>query len=140
MRCPATVTRILSTSIVTVATIATASFLMPSGAAADAAKEVATAAQHAGYAADATVITTTYSHLHHTINCLVGPKGTGFDANEANPCASMGAGAIPDTTDAMKKTSLQEALAKAKAGLAEKDLAAAKADAVAAQDILKKAM
>lgn len=108
--------------------------------AADAAKEISTAAEHAGYAADATVINTTYSHLHHTINCLVGPKGAGFDAKEANPCAAMGDGAIPDTTDAAKVKELKAAVAKAKAGLKSKDLAAAKADATAAQDILKKIM
>ncbi len=108
--------------------------------AADAAKEVSTAADHAGYAADATVINTTYSHLHHTINCLVGPKGAGFDAKETNPCAAMGNGAIPDTTDAAKKKELTSAVAKAKAGLKSKDLAAAKADAMAAQALLKQAM
>lgn len=108
--------------------------------AADAAKEISTAAEHAGYAADATVIGTTYSHLHHTINCLVGPKGAGFDAKEANPCAAMGNGAIPDTTDAATTKQLKAAVAKAKAGLASKDLAKAKADATAAQEILKKLM
>jgi hypothetical protein len=124
----------MATAAILVLTIA------PSASAADAAKEIATAADHAGYAADATIVTTTHSHLHHTVNCLVGPKGKGFDAKEANPCASMGNGAIPDTTDAMKKTSLESALAKAKAGLAAKDLATAKADAMAAQELLKKAM
>jgi hypothetical protein len=108
--------------------------------AADAAKEIGTAAEHAGYAAAATVINTTYSHLHHTINCLVGPGGADFDAKEANPCAAMGAGAIPDTTDAAKQTALTGALAKAKEGLAATDLATATADATAAQALLKGAM
>ena len=108
--------------------------------AADAAKEVSVAAEHAGYAADTTLITTTYSHLHHTINCLVGPISAGFDAKEANPCNQMGNGAIPDTTDAAKKKNLEAALAKAEAGLASKDLATAKADAAASQALLKKGM
>ena len=79
-------------------------------------------------------------HLHHTINCLVGPAGADFDSNAQNPCAAMGNGAIPDSTDAAQKQSLQEAVEKAKAGLASKDMATAKEDASAAQGILKKAM
>jgi hypothetical protein len=52
----------------------------------------------------------------------------------------MGNGAIPDTTNAAKKSSLKAALVKANAGLASKDLATAKADATAAQALLKKGM
>lgn len=104
--------------------------------AADPAKEIATAADHAGYAADATVLKTAYAHLHHVINCLVGPGGDDFDAKEANPCASMGSGAIPDNTNAAFKMQLSSAVTKAKAGLKATDLAAAKADAKAAQELL----
>src|ERR1700674_870478 len=106
----------------------------------DVALEVSVAAQHAGYAADATIITTVHVHLHHTVNCLVGPDGQGFDAKELNPCQGKGNGALPDTTDTAKKQMLQEALAKAQEGLASDDLATAKLDAAAAQAILKKAM
>src|SRR5262245_1489205 len=108
--------------------------------AADLSKEISTAAEHAGYAADATLLTTTQSHLHHTVNCLVGPKGKGFDAKELNPCKGMGNGAIPDSTDAGKKKLLEKALKSADAGLATKDLAAAKKAAAAAQATLKSAM
>jgi hypothetical protein len=108
--------------------------------AADLGQEVATAAQHAGYAADAVIITTVHTHLHHTVNCLVGPGGPGFDAKEANPCQGKGNGALPDETDAAKKAMLQQALAKVNAGLASDDLATAKADAAAAKAILTKAM
>jgi hypothetical protein len=108
--------------------------------AADPAKEVSVAAQHAGFAAAATVITTVHAHLHHTVNCLVGPKGDGFDATQLNPCSGFGDGAIPDASDPTKKQALEQALAKAKAGLATNDMAAAKADAVAAQTLLKGAM
>jgi hypothetical protein len=105
--------------------------------AADAAKEITTAAQHAGYAGDATVLQTAYTHLHHVINCLVGPSGDGFDAKEANPCASMGGGAIPDSSDAATKMALSSAVTKAKAGLASKDLTAAQADAKTVQQMLQ---
>jgi hypothetical protein len=108
--------------------------------AADAAKEVSVAEQHAGYAANATLLATAHVHLHHTVNCLVGPNGQGFDAKELNPCNGLGAGAIPDATDPAKKQVLQQALAKAEAGLAAGDLAAAKENAAAAEALLKGAM
>jgi hypothetical protein len=106
----------------------------------DLAKEVSIAAQHAGYAADAVIITTVHAHLHHTVNCLVGPNGQGFDAKELNPCQGKGNGALPDATDAAKKAMLQKALDRALAGLASGNLATAKSDAGAAQAILKQVM
>jgi len=114
--------------------------LLPASAfAADAAKEVQTAATHAGYAADATVLKTAITHLHHTVNCLVGPKGAGFDAKELNPCKDQGAGAISDTTDAAKKKNLEAALASANRGLKATTLAAAKTEAQNTAALLKKA-
>ena len=103
---------------------------------ADPAKEVATAAQHAGLAAKATDIKMTQMHLHHVVNCLVGPNGTGFDATPGNPCKDQGAGAIPDTSDAKQKAQLQQALAKANDGLKQADMAAAQKDATDAQGLL----
>jgi hypothetical protein len=125
-----------------VLTIASAAILFGIGSAAfaaDSAKEISTAATHAGYAADATEMKTAQAHLHHTINCLVGPNGAGFDATQANPCKDQGSGAIPDTSDAAKKQALQGAVAKAMSGLKQSDLAGAKKDAMEAQAILKKA-
>ncbi len=109
--------------------------------AADAAKEAAMAARHAGLASKAADIKQVHMHLHHAVNCLVGPEGEGFDANEANPCASLGDGAIPDTTDAAMKTTLEAALKTANAGLASDDLATAQKDAAeTAATLSKKAM
>lgn len=105
--------------------------------AADPAQEVATAATHAGFAAQAASIEQAHMHLHHTVNCLVGPKGQGFDANEANPCQKLGDGAIPDTTDASAKAKLTAALAKAQAGLKSDDLSAVKKAATETQSSLK---
>ena len=105
--------------------------------AADAGKEATTAAQHAGLAAQATIIDTVHAHLHHAVNCLVGPKGDGFDPKQLNPCDGMGGGAIPDTADAAKKKALNDGLAKAKAGLAANDLTEAKKDAADAATALK---
>jgi hypothetical protein len=103
---------------------------------ADSAKEVTTAARHAGLAAQAVDLKGTQTHLHHVINCLVGPKGQGFDDKEANPCKDQGNGAIPDTTDEGRKTALMQALAKAKEGLRQTDLAAAHKSASEAQVLL----
>jgi hypothetical protein len=94
-------------------------------AAADVPAEIKMAATHAGLAAKATTVTMVHTHLQHTLNCLVGPKGKGFDAKAVNPCAKIGDGAIPDATDASQKTALQAAVDKAESGLKETDLAAA---------------
>jgi hypothetical protein len=97
--------------------------------AADLGAEITTAATHANLAAQADGINGVHTHLHHVLNCLVGPGGSGFDAKELNPCANSGAGAIPDSTDAMMKKALENAADTARAGIAATDIAAAKADA-----------
>jgi hypothetical protein len=111
--------------------------LPASAVAADAAQEAATSGVHAGLAAQAATIEQVHMHLHHTVNCLVGPTGQGFDAKEANPCQKLGNGAIPDTTDSTTKAKLTAALAKAQAGLKSDDLTAAKKAATEAQAALK---
>jgi hypothetical protein len=103
---------------------------------ADSTKEVTTAARHAGLAAQAADLKGAQTHLHHVINCLVGPKGQGFDDKEANPCKDQGNGAIPDTTDEARRTALIQALAKANEGLRKADLAAARKSASEAQVLL----
>jgi hypothetical protein len=102
---------------------------LPTAALADVSAELTVASSHAGYAAKATAIDMVHMHLHHVVNCLVGPAGTGFDATNANPCAKAGNGAIPDSTDAAQKAKLADAVTKAQAGIAATDLAAAQADA-----------
>jgi hypothetical protein len=111
----------------------------PVAHAADAGKEIATAAQHAGYASDSTAIGMAHAHLRHTINCLVGPQGKGFDAKELNPCKDFGDGAIPDTEDAMKLKPLQAALGLAEAGLQSDDLDTVKKLGAQAAAEIKKA-
>jgi hypothetical protein len=117
------------------------SFLMVyPAAAADVSKEIATAEQHAGYAQAATELKMVHTHLHHTINCLVGPGGKTFDAKMLNPCKDLGNGAIPDSTDAAQKKALQAPLDKARAGLKQKELAAAQKDAGDVEAMLEKLM
>lgn len=105
--------------------------------AADPAQEAAISAVHAGWAAQAATIEQVHMHLHHTVNCLVGSKGQGFDAKEANPCQKLGDGAIPDAADSASKAKLTAALAKAQAGLNSDDLTAAKKAATEAEAALK---
>jgi hypothetical protein len=107
---------------------------------ADVPKEIATAEQHAGFAQAATELKMVHTHLHHTINCLVGPKGKTFDAKALNPCKDLGNGAIPDSTDAAQKKALQAPLDKARAGLKANELAAAQKDAGEVEAMLKKLM
>jgi len=114
-----------------------ATALAPFPAWSDAASEITTAASHAGFAASSPTVDAVHMHLHHTINCLVGPKGDGFDSKEFNPCANSGNGAIPDETDAASRTSLEAAVAEAKRGLAATDLAGAQASARKTETMLK---
>jgi hypothetical protein len=109
----------------------------PASTDADVNKEVSTAAQHAGFAGSAKDMKTTQMHLHHVVNCLVGPQGQGFDASFGNPCNGQGSGAIPDTTDSAQKASLQQALQQTLDGLKQSDMADAQKNATAAQDLLK---
>ena len=105
---------------------------------ADVNKEVSTAARHAGFAASAKDMKTTQMHLHHVVNCLVGPQGEGFDGSFGNPCNGQGSGAISDTTDSAKKASLQQALQQTLDGLKQSDMAAAQKNATAVQVLLKR--
>lgn len=105
--------------------------------AADVHGEIVTAATHAGLAAQGSDIGTVHMHLHHTLNCLVGPGGNGFDAKEMNPCANSGNGAIPDSSDAAKKAALQNAANEAATGIGETDLAKAQKDASDTAALLK---
>ena len=105
--------------------------------AADAAGEIVTAATHADLASKASDLAGTQMHLHHALNCLVGPAGAGFDPKNLNPCANAGAGAIPDTADAARKAKLAAAADTTRAGLAAADLATAQKDAASAAAALK---
>ncbi|HEY1612863.1 MAG TPA: hypothetical protein VGF97_04105 [Rhizomicrobium sp.] len=112
--------------------------LMPLGArAADVSGEISNAATHAGLAASASDIAGVHMHLHHAVNCLVGPNGAGFDAKELNPCANSGGGAIPDSSNATVKQALLGAVAKANSGIAATDLATAQKDASETAAMLK---
>lgn len=110
--------------------------MAPGTAQADAAQARATAAQHAGLAAGSADLPSVRRHLHHTLNCLVGPEGEGFNAGPGNPCANAGA-AIPETSDANAKAGLEKAAAEVRKAIASDDVAAAKKAATDVQATLK---
>lgn len=104
--------------------------VLPVGAyAGNAPSEVATAAEHAGFSAASSTLRVAHMHLHHTLNCLVGPRGRGFNSKFLNPCAHIGHGAIPDTIDAHTKMELKHIANQVRMALTVQRLAAVKKDA-----------
>jgi hypothetical protein len=71
------------------------------GTAASLQDELKTAITHAGFAAKYDSLNEVTLHLHHTLNCLVGPNGKMFDASAGNPCQG-GHGILADISDAGK--------------------------------------
>lgn len=118
---------------VAIVAVISALFAAPVAVHADGASEIATAAQHAGLAAAATDLRQTHMHLHHVMNCLVGPGDGDFDKSNTNPCAQQGKGAFPDATNQDIKTKLQTALSLAADGIASNDEATAQKDAATIQ-------
>ena len=116
--------------------LAGAAALLSTAARADGPQAIGIAANHAGLAAAAGGIDMVHTHLHHVLNCLVGPGGDGFDAAPGNPCGAAG-GAIPQTADAATKAKLQTAATQVKAGIANPDMAASKKVASDVQAMLK---
>src|SRR5258706_12462324 len=90
-----------------IALLAACATLIATPVLADAAAELSIAQNHAGMAAKAADLKTAQMHLHHAVNCLVGPAGTGFDAAAGNPCGKPGRAAIPDSTDPPVKAKLK---------------------------------
>ena len=109
----------------------------PIAAYADAASEIAIAAQHASLAAAAPNLAQTHMHLHHVMNCLVGPHDGDFDRTVTNPCAREGNGAFPDESDPAIKAQLQNVMSVAADGIASNDEAIAKKAAATAETQLK---
>jgi hypothetical protein len=122
-----------------IALLAGAAIFAATPALADAAQEISIAATHAGLAAKNGMINGVHMHLHHALNCLVGPDGAGFDKSQENPCAKSGTGAIPDEADAAKKETLTTAAQEARDALGQTDLAEAQAGAQKVADTIRSA-
>jgi hypothetical protein len=120
--------------LLSLAALAGASVLIAGTAlAADLGAEITNAQTHANLAAQSGTINAVRMHMHHALNCLVGPQGEGFDEKQMNPCAKVGAGAIPDSTDASQKAKLDAAKTQLVQGIAATDLKAAQDAANGAQ-------
>lgn len=88
----------------------------------NASREIATAKVHATVAAQVDTLTGAQLHLHHVINCLVGPHGRGWDAAaeamSENHCTHLGNGAIADSAhDPAVHRNAEAALHAAQAGI-----------------------
>ncbi|MGH8111570.1 MAG: hypothetical protein ACREPF_03040 [Rhodanobacteraceae bacterium] len=107
-------------------------------------REIATARIHATVATQIDNIQGVHLHLHHVINCLVGPHGNGWDAAaeavSENHCTGLGHGAIADSNNdpavhRLAETALRDAQAGVKAG----NLGTAHRDAHEALEALEEA-
>jgi hypothetical protein len=123
-------------NIIAITAVISGLLTFPIAAHADAKSEIATAAQHAGFAAAAPNLLQTHMHLHHVMNCLVGPQDADFDKTNMNPCAQQGKGAFPDESDAEIKVKLQNAMSAAVDGITSSDEATAKKDAATVETLL----
>lgn len=115
-----------------IACVAGAALLMAAPAFAGVATEITTAHTHAIFASKASSIKAVHMHMHHALNCLVGPKGAGFDASQMDPCKGSGNGAIPDEMNAAKKAKLETAKTTLMKGLTQNNLKMAHATATSA--------
>lgn len=103
-------------------------------------KEIATATAHAQMAAVAPNTATAVMHFHHVINCLVGPKGKGFDARAGDPCKGMGNGALNDLGHVSAvHAKLERALVLSERALHAGNIKAARHDAARLAQVLKAA-
>ena len=116
--------------IMSIVGVLTAGLSFPAFAQSQEATEVGTAHAHALMAQSASTLPLAHTHLHHVINCLVGPKGSGFDAAAGTPCEGQGNGALNDSqNDSALHAKLTAALADAESGLKSNSLETVQQDA-----------
>lgn len=101
-----------------------------------------TSVQHSKFSQDYNGMKEITSHLQHTVNCLEGPAGPGFEGGAGNPCQGQGSGMIVDAKQAGGKYAaaapwMEAADTLAKAGLKAKTPEAAKAYGNATQTVLE---
>ena len=99
--------------------------------------EIAAAAIHAGLSAESTTLQVANMHLHHTLNCLVGPSGTGFNSSYFNPCAHLGHGAIPDSGNSRETLKLRHIAEQVRTALKDGQLRTVQKDASRIESELK---
>lgn len=107
-------------------------------------REIAAAIVHATAATKVDTTAGVTLHLHHVINCLVGPQGGLFDAKaealSENPCHDLGHGALADAgTSKDVHAALTRALRDAESGIRANTLTAGHEDARSALGALEAA-
>lgn len=106
-------------------------------------KEIATAIIHANVASKVDSLDGVHLHLHHVLNCVVGPRSKQYSAAaeklSANKCVGLGNGALPDSHDAAVRSDLQQAVKLADAGVRATQFNAAHHAAVGVLSELKHA-
>ena len=63
--------------------------------------EIKTAITHAGFAVKYDSLSEVTLHLHHVVNCIVGPDDKLFDKTAGNPCQGQGKGIMPEIKASM---------------------------------------
>ncbi|MGH8370944.1 MAG: hypothetical protein ACRESC_08170 [Gammaproteobacteria bacterium] len=127
-------------TLLALAALVSALSLATAFAAGDAAKESATAEVHAQLATASKDINMVHAHLHHVLNCLVGPEGKLFDPKAEDPCKGMGDGALNDLTGSpVVHKKLERAVKYAERGIRDTDYAKAQAAATRTLKLLKEA-
>jgi hypothetical protein len=97
--------------------------LSPTMALAGIGEELTLAQTHALLAYRSRGVAMAQTHIHHVLNCLVGPGGDGYDVTPPlmDPCASSGKGALKDATSPAQRDKILAAISLAKADLAITD-------------------
>lgn len=117
----------------------------PVAQASHAVAEIEAARVHAKAATAVDTLVGVHLHLHHVINCLVGPHGDEFDAvaeaRSEHACRDLGNGALNDSADnlALQRT-LARALHAAEEGVRVGNLQVARASAAGCLRALDRAL
>ena len=115
-------------------------FLVTALAAGNATTQISTAEFHAHMASTVKSVKMVHTHLHHVLNCLVGPKDKLFNTHFMDPCKGMGNGAINDLQVSPKlRAVLEMAIKIAVQGEHDTKFSKAHADAMKVQALLKQA-
>lgn len=106
-------------------------------------KEIATAIIHANVASKVDSLSGVHLHLHHVLNCVLGPHSKQYSAAaeklSAYKCVGLGDGALPDSRDPAVRRDLQQVAKHADGGIQATQFNAAHEAAVVVLAELKRA-
>lgn len=107
-------------------------------------KEIAAALVHAGAASHMDTVAGVHLHLHHVLNCVLGPGSKLYSAQaealSENSCKGLGDGALSDAgRDRAVRESLERAARVAEHGIVATDLAVAQRNAAEVMAALRSA-